>query len=827
MRSAAVHLAALFIAALSPLAARAEDDQLTKIITALRAAEAKYRDVDDTIQITTRKADPAAPGGFGAVTSEETRRVVLQGDHVYFRSDLDQTLFSTAMHKQEVSAYDGKLTRTVVSDNCVNMHEGRYEHPDVYPVHTIPLIHFRVNFPLSVYLSGTDAIHAHPKYGDFVRESGSIYEFTKVEASLDGEEEVDGLRCHKIRCRRWYYSRDVPALQYLWLAPERNYLCVKEQLFAPKSPIGELPTHEMHVDQMREVEGTWFPMKVTVIQYDGAAMRQKKHVAASRTEIVAKHADLKPHHDLAFFRDIEIPKGLPVFLIEYGALVGSAMPEPVKDEVEEKAKLAEIVAKVRAEEERYAQLEVKARVQYRHVGDAFNEGLFTDQKHGLRSVVQGPLAYYSSHEVFQTFGGARSEGDDVQAFDGQWTRSVHRATQDGQKEQRSASLRKGGEGKAEGRQDHVPVLRPHTFLVRDDWLYGPLADLLVSPWHDKVNKYRLRFRYCGEDSFDDHPCVKLLGEVTTREGQPAHNYMAFWLATDRNYIPVKLEHYGGNFGVRRMPAGISTCGDFREISPGVWYPYRSTLLSFNPWIPMAQRRITLIWKRVYEVESVTVRPTVNAALFHDIVVPAGTEVQVSDEDRRYVGQFKQKDEGVAEIAPARYLELLTQAKVDEEEQKARQRAIDALIGQPAPGFPEGAKWLSSKPLTWKVLKGKVVILDFWAEWCAPCRNDLPQLSLLHQERESNGLTVIGVHPPGSEPEAIKKVMDEYHVEYPICVDVPPGPQTKALGWGDFFGRFAVYGIPHAVAIGSDGKILACGSLQDVVTKARKAASKRE
>ena len=49
------------------------------------------------------------------------------------------------------------------------------------------------------------------------------------------------------------------------------------------------------------------------------------------------------------------------------------------------------------------------------------------------------------------------------------------------------------------------MLRPHTFLVRDDWLYGPLADLLVSPWHDKINKYRLRFRYCGEEDLTATP----------------------------------------------------------------------------------------------------------------------------------------------------------------------------------------------------------------------------------------------------------------------------------------------------------------------------------
>ncbi|HEV3122872.1 MAG TPA: TlpA disulfide reductase family protein, partial [Isosphaeraceae bacterium] len=127
-------------------------------------------------------------------------------------------------------------------------------------------------------------------------------------------------------------------------------------------------------------------------------------------------------------------------------------------------------------------------------------------------------------------------------------------------------------------------------------------------------------------------------------------------------------------------------------------------------------------------------------------------------------------------------------------------------------------WLGASPRTWKDLKGKVVILAFWAEWCAPCRNDLPELARLHQMREANGLVVIGVHTPGSTPESIKKVMDEFHLDIPICVDTAPADGVKA--WGDLFGRFAVQAIPNAVAVDGQGIIVACGRLVDVLAKAR-------
>ena len=120
-----------------------------------------------------------------------------------------------------------------------NIHLGRFEHPDVYPAHSVPLIHYRLNFPLSTYFAGANTIRSHPKYGRFERARPPNSPGSR--RGFEGEEDVNGQRCLRIRVDRWYYSKDLPVLQHLWLCPSRNYQCLKETLSWPGSMFGGLP----------------------------------------------------------------------------------------------------------------------------------------------------------------------------------------------------------------------------------------------------------------------------------------------------------------------------------------------------------------------------------------------------------------------------------------------------------------------------------------------------------------------------------------------------------------------------------------------------------
>lgn len=656
------------------VAARA-DDRMAPIVAEVRAQEARYRDIEYTIKVTTRKPDPAAPERSVDLQSIETRQVVLQGDRLSFRRDAHDRLLGTKSSREEVSAYDGERTRTVYAGNCVNIHLGRFEHPDVYPAHTLTLAHYRVNFPLSTYLAGTAAIHAHPKYPRFNRESGSVFEFTRVETHFEGEEIVDGLRCAKVRVDRWGYSRDHPQVQYLWLAVERNLFPVKEELRWPHSAFGDMSLHEMRVDRMREIApGLWFPMKWTVSDYHLDALRQaRKHVEAESTETIVEKVDLAPRHDAAFFRDVAIPGDLPVFTIKDRALVGSSLPEPVGGDGE-KAKLAEVIARVAEQEKRYRDIEVKSRVDYRNLGPSIlMEGIITEESQEEHSILRTPLAYFSSHQRYSTLGGHRTERIRVEAFDGQWTRKLdeQKGAEPGNANA-SAVLRKGGLARADHRFEGVGVHRPHTLMMHSDGLFVPLSDLLTAPWEDRDRKSRMRFRYCGEQVVAGHPCIKLRGDRLIANTDRVSSSVVLFLAVDRNLIPIRWERYGGNFGFSGLPSGMGWCDDFREIAPGTWYPFRVVMLAFNTWIPTAQGHLALNWRREYRFDSVVMSPAVDRSLFRQVVAPAGAQVQVQDEGGELVGQYPQEVDEVPDITPARYQEMAKEAAARKPQGRGRQ-----------------------------------------------------------------------------------------------------------------------------------------------------------
>jgi len=86
----------------------------------------------------------------------------------------------------------------------------------------------------------------------------------------------------------------------------------------------------------------------------------------------------------------------------------------------------------------------------------------------------------------------------------------------------------------------------------------------------------------------------------------------------------------------------------------------------------------------------------------------------------------------------------------------------------APTF--GLKDSKGRTVRLSDFKGKVVLLNFWATWCVPCRAEMPDLVKLQSEFQSQGLQVIGITYPAFTQAEVRRVIRQMKINYPILLD---------------------------------------------------------
>jgi len=77
--------------------------------------------------------------------------------------------------------------------------------------------------------------------------------------------------------------------------------------------------------------------------------------------------------------------------------------------------------------------------------------------------------------------------------------------------------------------------------------------------------------------------------------------------------------------------------------------------------------------------------------------------------------------------------------------------------------------LAGKPISLASLRGKVVLIDFWASWCAPCKEEMPFLEALHKKHSRSGFVIVGVSVDSERANADKFIRD-LKVTFPIVHD---------------------------------------------------------
>lgn len=93
--------------------------------------------------------------------------------------------------------------------------------------------------------------------------------------------------------------------------------------------------------------------------------------------------------------------------------------------------------------------------------------------------------------------------------------------------------------------------------------------------------------------------------------------------------------------------------------------------------------------------------------------------------------------------------------------------------------------------------GKVVVLDFWASWCVPCRRSFPWLNAMHAKYSDQGLVIVGVNLDMERADA-ERFLEAYPAEFAIMYD-----ESKELAR-----QFEVAAMPSSYVLGRDGKVVA-------------------
>lgn len=135
-------------------------------------------------------------------------------------------------------------------------------------------------------------------------------------------------------------------------------------------------------------------------------------------------------------------------------------------------------------------------------------------------------------------------------------------------------------------------------------------------------------------------------------------------------------------------------------------------------------------------------------------------------------------------------------QIGEQSESVAKSGTVAQASTAAPGFSR-PDVLGNETVNFADYSGKVVLVDFWATWCPPCRRSIPVLSDLHNKYSDQGFAVVGISLDTKGPEEVAKFAENFRIPYSVIM----GDADMAKKWN--LGR----SIPTAFLVDRQGKVV--------------------